>query len=419
MALLAAILLLAAPQEDDLQRRIRALVDQLQSDEIQAVDDAVAGLVALGGPALDPLRDEIKKASGDAKLRLEEAVRSIERNGRRGRALGAPVLVTLRAEDRPLADALEEFRKSSGQPLKWKELPPGKLTISLEKAPFWEALDRLCKAQGGIMWSVKEKEILISKGPYRDLPKVFRGNQVLYFGAVSSEKRRYGIQVSPNTTLEGAVAWVRGAGIPRSVLQVDDFRDDQGTDLVVRAAGGIVGFTVNLGSEDPLAPESLVRDLSFSQNITLHDDAKTLTRLRGEARLEYTLDFKRLALLEKPQGAVGRPLRAGALTVTLKRFQVMEGMADVRVHISSPNVREKLPLRTDGFRLLDAKGKFYAASGWLDDNADEDAGKIEYDASLDFTLPEGKIDVVALEITVPTDLETISIPFDFKDLPLR
>lgn len=418
MTFLLALLVAAAPQEDDLRQRIRGFIDQLQADEIQAVDDAVKGLVALGSPALVPLREEIKKASGDTRLRLEEAVKSIERNDRRGRVLGAPVLVTLQAKDRPLGEALEEFRKTSGQPLVWKELPAGTVTLALDKTPFWEALDRLCKAHGGVMWSVKEKDIVVSKGPYRDLPKVFRGNQVLAFQSISSDKHRNGMQITPQTRLAASLSWVRGSSPPRALLHVEDLSDDRGTDLSPRQQAGFgVIFTFN--SEDPVEPDVLTKPLYYSQNLTLHDDSKSLSRLRGEVRLEYTLDSKRLALLEKPQGSVGKPVRAGALTITVKRFQQLDGTVDVRLMISSPRRPDKLPLRTDGFRLLDTQGKIYQASGWLDDDVDEDSGKIDYDASLDFTLPEGKIEIASLEITVPTDLETVTLPFDLKDIPLR
>src|SRR5437773_12577482 len=99
--LLPLLLLLPSPQDDDLRQRARAFVEQLQSDEIQAVDDAVSGLIALGTPALDAIRDELKKAGGDAKLRLDEAIKKIDRNVKRARAVGVPVLVTIDAKEKP------------------------------------------------------------------------------------------------------------------------------------------------------------------------------------------------------------------------------------------------------------------------------------------------------------------------------
>ena len=128
--LLPLLLLLAASgQDEDLRKRVRALVETLQSDEIQAVDDAVAGLIALGPAALGAIGEETKKSSGDAKLRLAEVARKIERNVKRVRALGVPVQVTIDAKERLLADVLEEIRTSTAQPISSKALPSDKVAV--------------------------------------------------------------------------------------------------------------------------------------------------------------------------------------------------------------------------------------------------------------------------------------------------
>ena len=414
--LLPLLLLLPAPQEDELRTRVRAFVEQLQSDEIQAVDDAVAGLIALGPAALDAVRGEFKRASGDARLRLDEAVKKIERNVKRVRALGAPVLVTMEAKDRPLAEALEQLKASSGQPLEFKDLPDGKVTLSLDKTGFWEALDRICRAHGGVMWEVKEKAILVTKRPYRDLPKTFRGNQVLCFQRLTSEHRHHGRASMPSVTLEGFVAWTKGAVPPREALVVDEFVDDQGTDLA--AANAAAGAIFSLSDDEAPDPEHLARPVSFSHPVTLHDKASTLARLRGSVQLEYVLESRRVALFEKPAALVGQAQKCGTLTVTIKKFNKGDEDADLRIHVESPSLREKLPIRTGGFRLIDTKGVVRTASGWIDEDVDEDAGKVEYDIELDFSFPEGT-EIAAIEFTLPTDIEKVAIPFDFKGLPLK
>src|ERR1051326_1382723 len=139
--------------------------------------------------------------------RLEEALRKIDRNVKRGRALGAPILVTVNAKGKPIADLFEEMKTSTGQPIACHDLPPDKITIAFEKLGFWEALDRVCKTHGGVMWAVKEKEIVVSKRAYRDLPKVFRGNQIVYFERLSSDHQLRGPASPPTLSLEGGFAW--------------------------------------------------------------------------------------------------------------------------------------------------------------------------------------------------------------------
>lgn len=411
----AALLLLGAPPQDDLGKRVRALVEQFQADEIQAVDDAMAGLIALGPPALEAIRQEHKKSAGDARLRLEEVLRKIERNVKRGRALGTPVLVTLDAKEKPLPEALEEIRKATGQPLVFEDLPADKVTLALDKVGFWEALDRLCKAHGGVMWEVVEKEIVVSKRPYRDLPKVFRGNQVVFFSRLTSDQRLYGVRSEPSLYLEGGFAWTKGSIVPRESFVVEEFTDDQGTDLRAQAAGGA---TFTLSEEEAMEPGQLTKSLGFSETGVLHDKASKLARLKGSLRLEYVLESRKIASFERPAGRIGKPQREGSLTVTIKSFSASENDVDANVTVEVANAREKLLIRASGFRLIDSKGAAHAASGWVDEDVDEDTGKIDYDCDLEFKLPDKTV-IVALEFTVPTDLEEIVIPFDFKDLPLK
>ena len=376
----------------------------------------MGGLIALGAPALDPIRAELKKAGGDAKLRLEEAVRSIERHVKRVRAMGTPLLVTLDAKGKLLSDALEELRTATAQPIDFKDLPVEPVNVAFEKLGFWEALDRLCKAHGGVMWEVKEKAIVVSKRPYRDLPKVFRGNHVVYFERLSSDTRLMGARKDPSLHLEGAFAWTKGSVVPRETLDIEEFADDRGTDLHAKAAGALVTFS--LSEEYPPEPGHLMKALDFSENSLLHEQAAKIERLKGSVRLEYVIESRKLATFEKPAGWTGKSQKLGGVTVTLKKYSATDEDADVNVKIESATLRDKLLLRARGFHLIDSKGAVYEASGWIDEEPDEDTGKIEYDCDLEFTFPEKTV-IVALEVTVPTDLEEVVIPFDFKDLPLK
>jgi hypothetical protein len=416
MRFLLPLLLLAPPgQDEDLRKRVRALVEALQSDEIQAVDEALAGLIALGPPALGPIQEETRKASGDAKLRLGEVARKIERNAKRGRALGPPVQVTIDAKGRLLGEVLEEIRTSTGQPIVGKDLPADRITLKLDQVGFWEALDRLCKSHGGVMWEVEESSILVFRRPYRELPKVIRGNQVVFFRRLTSEHQHQGARSQPSLTLDGAVAWTKGSGVPREELVIDEFVDDQGTNLAAGAQAG--GGDTSFSQEEASDPAHLVRALSFSESTTLSDKAESLARLKGRVRLEYVLDSKRLALLEKPASLVNRPQKAGGLTLTISKYAKRDEGAQISLTVESKKLPDKLRLRPSGFRLIDSKGGLHPASGWVDE-ADEDALKVTFDCTLQYRFPEGT-EIAAFEFTVPTDVEAVSIPFDFKGLPLK
>jgi hypothetical protein len=212
------------------------------------------------------------------------------------------------------------------------------------------------------------------------------------------------------------VAWTKGSGVPREELVIDEFVDDQGTNLSGRAQPGPGDFT--LSEEDAVDPGHLFRPLSFSESTTLSDNAESLARFKGAVRLEYLLESKRLALLENPAALVNRPQGAGAFTLTIKKYSRGDRDAELRLSVETKNLREKLPLRPSCFRLVDSKGGVHTPSGWLDQYVDEDAGKITFDCELNYEIPEGT-QITALEFTLPTDLEVVAIPFDFKGLPLK
>lgn len=412
----ALVVLVALPQAEDTRKRVKELIEQLQADEIQTVEDAQAALVTLGPSAAEAIREAARAASGDTKLRLEEALRKIERNMKRSRALGTPVLVTLKAKDKLLADILEEIKKATAQPLVFNDLPADKVTIDFDKVGFWEAIDRLCKTHGGVMWEAKEKEIILSKRPYRDLPKVFRGNQIVFFERLTSDQRLQGARSHPYLSLEGGFAWTKGSIVPKDTLVLDEFKDDQGTDLKAKPAG--FGATFTLNEDESVDPESIVKSLYFSESNLLDDKAKSIAQLKGSLRLEYILESRKIATFEKPAGMVGKPVKAGNLTVTIKRWNFSDGDLDARISVQAATARDKLPVRASGFRLIDSKGVARPANGWVDEDVDEDTGKIEYEVDLESSLGEG-IQIASLEFTVPVDIEEVVIPFDFKGLPLK
>jgi hypothetical protein len=60
----------------------------------------------------------------------------------------------------------------------------------------------------------------------------------------------------------------------------------------------------------------------------------------------------------------------------------------------------------------------HSLTGRVDEDTDEDTGKIEYEVDLELTLGDG-VQIASLEFTIPVDIEEVVIPFDFKDLPLK
>lgn len=136
----------AAAADDGLNLEVRRLIRQLNATRLAQREAAEEELLKLGPPVLDllprgdDLPAEVKQRVGRIRQQLQLAA---------AEAATRPTLITLSGDALPLSKvlaALEEqsgnkivdFRKRFGQ-----QVTDPNLKIDLEKAPFWEALDRV------------------------------------------------------------------------------------------------------------------------------------------------------------------------------------------------------------------------------------------------------------------------------------
>jgi hypothetical protein len=418
LALLA--LLSLTVQDDDVAKRVRALVEQLGSDDLEAGDAAAADLIKLGAKALPELKVRLEKASGDVKLKIEAAVQKIEREARRQRAMGAPVVVSVKAEKRPLAEVLEEMRKSSGQPLLFKELPADPVTVALDATPFWQALDAVCKAHGGAMWRVVGREIRVEKKPYRDVPKVYRGNLVFLFDRMTATTYTQG---GASLQIEGAVAWTKGSRPEQATLEVEALEDDKGTKLKQEqgAFGGVFVLSEPGGEEAAVDAERLSDPITFYDSVMPHEDAEALAVFKGTVKVLYALERRRVVKIAGPASAAGQEHPAGELKVKLEDFKVDGATATARILVSKPGEHESVGVRGSDFVLVDSTGKEHVGRGSANQwGWDDGGGGTVTTASMTvtFTIPE-KAEIGSLEMSAVVDKEEIELPFDFKKVGIK
>jgi hypothetical protein len=414
--LLPAVLACLLAAQEDPATRVRPLVDQLASDDVQASDEALAALVKLGPPALDAIRAEHAKATGDTRLRLESAIKQIERNARRDRAMGPPVRVTLKASGRPLKDVVDELRDASGQPIVAKDLPADRVTVAFDRAPFWEALDGLCKAHGGIMWRVRGAEIRLEKRPYRALPRVVHGNLMVALTELTASTVLHRGGASGNAQLIGLVAWTKGTRPERAAFDVQALEDDKGTNLLGQREGWWSG------PDREVPGDSLSRALSFWHPAVPDDAAQKLAKCKGTVTVSFVLERKKAIGIANPAGAKGTTHTAGALSFTLRDFTTSKGAAVAAVEL---RVRGKdgngVLVGPGDITLVDREGKAHRArvrsESWGADYDWEGTSTTAY-YSIGFSLPENA-EIASLDVAAPADVEEVVIPFDFKDLPLK
>jgi hypothetical protein len=140
---LAALAVVPAQSGDDLKSTVQSLLKQLQDGPGDARRDAAEwGLLKLG-PSILPLLEAGDKMPDAARERVA-AIRSTLEELR-------PRTCTIHAEELPLAQVLEQIKKQAGLVLVDRRNTgrAGKVTVKLDKATYWEAVEAIVKLTGG------------------------------------------------------------------------------------------------------------------------------------------------------------------------------------------------------------------------------------------------------------------------------
>jgi hypothetical protein len=410
---LVALLFATVPQDSDLPERVHKLVEQVRSDDLQTADDACTGLVRLGAEALAALKAEFDKASGDTKLRIEAAMQAIQRNIRRERAMGTPVLVTLKAEALPLDQVLEELKKLTGQPLVWREIPADPVSITLERASYWDALDAICKVHGGVMWSITPNEVQVAKGPYRERLRVTRGNLMLSFTrlTISNNLQIDGGGTSQNMSLQGAVSWTAGSGPSTMTVNIERMEDDKGTGLVPRDRGMM---PIDPGKGDPRSISRAVNHWSY----VLPDEAATkIAILKGTLTVKYVLETKKLMSVPNPAAATNRSIDVEPYSISIESFNLTGRSVTALVRISQSGRRFDSPITAGDFAVVDKDGKSWTMNGYISGRS-IGGNQSSSTYQLNLMLPE-KVEIASLDLTSASDTEEVPVPFEFRDLGIK
>jgi hypothetical protein len=141
----------AAPSEE-LKTEVRRLIRQLDADQLADRDAAEEALVRKGPEIFDLLPEPDKTASAEVQERLARVRLKLQRAMVENSAQAS--LVTLKAQNMPLSKILGAIEKQSGNKLgdyRAKFSQPENdtpLTLTFEKTPFWQALDRVLDAAG-------------------------------------------------------------------------------------------------------------------------------------------------------------------------------------------------------------------------------------------------------------------------------
>lgn len=132
---------------------IPKLIGDLGSVSFDDREKASKKIESIGTPALEGLRKALKSEDAEIRKRAEELIARIESNSQ-NQKLMSPTLISINLKDATLSEVVAELVKQSGYRIviqdRKGELSQKKLSISVEKQPFWKVLDLVCE-KGGVV----------------------------------------------------------------------------------------------------------------------------------------------------------------------------------------------------------------------------------------------------------------------------
>lgn len=130
----------------------RLLVRKLNADDLADRDAAQQALVKLGPSIIQLLPQIDARTPADVAVRLGQIKQTLLTA--QATSAGQASLITLKADDMPLAKVLAELAKQSGNAIVdhrtefGEEVTEPKLTFDFNRVPFWEALDKVLDDSG-------------------------------------------------------------------------------------------------------------------------------------------------------------------------------------------------------------------------------------------------------------------------------
>ncbi len=176
--LAVALVTLTGAAQDDLERRIDALIPQLSDERVAVREDATRALYDLGSPALPFLKKRLERLEGEAKARIGDIVLRIELRETREKLLPPLKLVSFDSKDRPVRDVLAEIERQTGIPMDYSKCSvDDAISIHLKEATPLRALDEVWKKTGRLNCKHSddyEREKHSSKWSSKTTPLIFR-----------------------------------------------------------------------------------------------------------------------------------------------------------------------------------------------------------------------------------------------------
>jgi serine/threonine protein kinase/WD40 repeat protein len=429
---------------DATAEQIADWIKGLSNGDAKIREEAASALAAVG----PPVRKALAAAASDPDPAVQPRVKEVLDRITLSEAL-APTLVHLKLENALTADAVEALARQTGVRLVYKaqartKLPaPQAVTLELNGVPFWEALDRLCKAAGLGYQSPDGQFLMLTEG------NPGAPNAIAYAGPLRLQANNWNVSRSVNlrgdkggsfqaSSLSVSSMTDPGASwLTLGILRVIDAETDDGDSLLMEPpSSGFFG-----APNSPLQPTYGALQLKPPPRT-----GGTLKRIKGIVQLEVIARQHELVTAPELDKAEGKTF-AGEDGLRLTVRKVSAGVNQMTVQFTLVTGFDwKNDLGPFGLEWVDAHGRRFRdfrysqfpsvpRAGWNGHLAWFGAmpsagvpaglpwvalavnGRRQWDGMATFQLTE-KADLTGTLILMRYQRLRTELPFEFHDLPL-
>ena len=390
----------------DLAEEIR----KLGSDRLEERDKAMNRLIQVGIRAKPLLRKAAKEGSLEVRSRAASALSEIIRLERIRVYEPSPSRISLDLTNVPLDVVLAKVREQTTTSIRVKgRIDKRLVTISLDKAPLFKALDALCRNHGNLVYTLKKLSanfsVFLGSGNRPDPPRKSSGSFLVELESIRIlRKTVLPITRKDETRLVFRVYWENGIEPVGARVVVDELTDDVGTrypveqlrrDVYVQFARGSGYVSTLMGVSMPSAPPP---------------EATRFSLIRGRQEVFFPDDIE-IFTFRAPVGAKEQRQASGIVEVRLlscvRDQREVKALFEVRPERLSNMIRVRLVL---------GDGKLRQGSvDWPNTGEKEGAPNLSI---LFHHIPE-EVAITELRCTAVTATRTRTIPFSFRDIRIR
>ena len=332
-------------------------------------------------------------------------------------------LVTLHLKDVPFRAAMEKLLETTHGSLRapaedfLKAYGEKKVTLDLNRQPFWEALRQLCE-QAEVSPESGEADLLMfgDQGEWAARPRIVAGPFMLQAVSASISAQGWLGRVPRFAPVQCNLKLSILAEPNASAIRIDAIRVTEAVD----DAGGAIPV---LPTSKVLQPRFRNRWCSPDIHLQAGADAHAIARIKGEIDIAVEtkssmMEFRGIGMTAEAEQQVG-PLHC-----TLKS-RLVEASCEVDIEFSDPRKDPALcePIWSDMRMtwpvLTDASGRPFAFGS---SRGGGGAFSVSSNMTFIWRTPKGLKDRPQLPLKVvwriPTQSKIVKLPFEFKDLPL-